>query len=90
MPRFGTAETHRISDDSGVINTRQTFGSGDTARGILSWAATNSFDPAAGTPSSSGPPRPPPSGESASSLAAVNADGDADHAGMVTPEEGGG
>jgi len=31
MPGFGTANTHRISDESGVINTRQMFGSPDTA-----------------------------------------------------------
>ena len=37
-PGFGTACTHRISDESGVINTMQTFGSGDTAYGILSQA----------------------------------------------------
>jgi hypothetical protein len=35
-PGFGTAGTHRISDESEVINTRQTFGSRDTAYGILS------------------------------------------------------
>jgi hypothetical protein len=29
-PGFGTADTHRISDESGVTNTRQTFGSRDT------------------------------------------------------------
>ena len=28
---FGTADTHRISDESGVINTRQMFGSPDKA-----------------------------------------------------------
>jgi hypothetical protein len=33
-PGFGTAGTHRISDEWGVIKTRQTFGSGDTAYGI--------------------------------------------------------
>ena len=30
-PAFGTADTHRISEESGVISTRQTFGSRDTA-----------------------------------------------------------
>jgi hypothetical protein len=35
-PGSGTACTHRISDECAVINTRQTFGSGDTACGILS------------------------------------------------------
>ena len=30
-PGFGAADTHRISDESGVINTRQMFGSRDTA-----------------------------------------------------------
>jgi hypothetical protein len=35
-PGFGTADTHRISDESGAINTRQTFGSWDTAYEILS------------------------------------------------------
>jgi hypothetical protein len=35
-PGFGTADTHRISEESGVINTRQTFGSRDKAYGILS------------------------------------------------------
>ena len=35
-PGSGTACTHRISDEPGVINTRHTFGSGDTAYGILS------------------------------------------------------
>ena len=33
-PGFGTAGTQRISDESGVINTRQTFGSRDMAYGI--------------------------------------------------------
>lgn len=45
-PGSGTACTHRISDEFGVINTRQTFGSGDTACGILTWATRNVFDPA--------------------------------------------
>ena len=31
-PGLGTADTHRISEESGVINTRQTFGSRDTAK----------------------------------------------------------
>jgi hypothetical protein len=31
MPGFGTADTHRISDETGVISTRQMFGSRDTA-----------------------------------------------------------
>jgi hypothetical protein len=35
-PGSGTACTHRISDECAVINTRQTFGSGDTACSILS------------------------------------------------------
>ena len=45
-PGSGTAWTHRISDESGVINTMQTFGSGDTAYGILSSATRNVFDSA--------------------------------------------
>src|SRR6476646_10582614 len=51
-PGLGTADTHRISDESGVINTRQTFGSRDTALGILSRATRNVFDPADVAPSS--------------------------------------
>jgi hypothetical protein len=31
MPGFGSADTQRISDESGVINARQMFGSRDKA-----------------------------------------------------------
>ena len=44
-PGFGTADTHRISEESGVINARQTFGSRDTA---------SVFDPAKPSPAPRG------------------------------------